>query len=76
VRPGPPPPARALPPELDRAFARSKKARATFEAFTPSTKRRLVEWIQSARRPETRVKRADETVRMAKLGVAVNLWPK
>jgi uncharacterized protein YdeI (YjbR/CyaY-like superfamily) len=64
------------PPDLVRALARSPKARRTFEAFPRSTRRRLLEWIEGAKRPETRAKRIEETARMARLGVPVNLWTR
>ncbi len=39
------------------ALAKSKKAKATFEAFPPSCQREYLEWIDEAKREETRDKR-------------------
>ena len=47
----------AVPPDLERALARNAGARAAFESFSPSHRREYVEWIQEAKREETRRKR-------------------
>ncbi len=44
-------------PELKAALAKKKKARATFEALSPSHKREYVEWIAEAKADETRSRR-------------------
>ena len=54
-----------VPDDLRKAFARSKKAQQHFEAFPPSSRRLILEWIASAKRPETRAKRIAETVALA-----------
>jgi uncharacterized protein YdeI (YjbR/CyaY-like superfamily) len=45
-----------LPADLAAALAQKKnaKAKATYEAFPPSQRREYVEWIESAKREETR----------------------
>jgi uncharacterized protein YdeI (YjbR/CyaY-like superfamily) len=51
-----------VPDDLADALARNAKARATFEAFSPSHRREYVEWITEARRAETRARRIDQTL--------------
>ena len=57
--PKPPP---AAPDDLAAALKKNKKAQATFEAFSPSAKREYTEWIEDAKRAETRAKRVDQAV--------------
>ncbi len=52
----------AVPPELAAALRRSRKARETFESFSPSHKREYIEWITEAKREETREKRLATTI--------------
>jgi uncharacterized protein YdeI (YjbR/CyaY-like superfamily) len=52
----------AMHPDLKRALARSRKAAATFEAFSPSHKREYVEWVAEAKRDETRARRIAQAV--------------
>ncbi len=53
-----------VPPDLAATLALKKnaKARATFEAFSPSHRREYVEWITEAKREETRARRVEQTV--------------
>jgi uncharacterized protein YdeI (YjbR/CyaY-like superfamily) len=44
--------------------------------FRPSTRRTILEWIGSAKRPETHQKRIVETVQQAALNVRANQWPR
>lgn len=46
-----------LPPAFAAALARNQRARATFDAFSPSCRREYVEWISEAKRDETRTTR-------------------
>ena len=57
-----PKPAPAMHPELERALARSPKAKTTFDAFAPSCRREYVEWVAEAKRDETRAKRIATTI--------------
>lgn len=52
----------AVPADLTAALQRDAKARATFDAFSPSHRREYVEWIVEARREETRAKRLATTL--------------
>lgn len=55
-----------VPFDLEKEFQKNKKAASNFEAFPRSAKRGILKWILSAKRPETRQKRIEETVRLAK----------
>lgn len=55
-------PEAAVPAELAAALARDPKATGTFAGFPPSCRREYCEWIDEAKRPETRAKRAAEAV--------------
>lgn len=63
-----------VPPDLAAALAAHLPAPERFEAFPPSAKRGILEWIQNARRPETRIKRIEDTARLAAEGVRANQW--
>jgi uncharacterized protein YdeI (YjbR/CyaY-like superfamily) len=51
-----------MPPDLKRALASNKKARETFEGFSPSHRREYIEWITDAKRDATRAQRLATTV--------------
>jgi uncharacterized protein YdeI (YjbR/CyaY-like superfamily) len=57
-------PKAAIPmhPELKRALAASRKAAATFEAFSPSHKREYLEWIAEAKQEATRARRIEQAI--------------
>jgi uncharacterized protein YdeI (YjbR/CyaY-like superfamily) len=50
------------PADLISAFRRNAKARAAFEAFSPSHKREYIEWLNEAKTPATRERRLDTAV--------------
>lgn len=52
----------AMPKELEAALAKNKKARATFEAFSPSHKKEYMEWIGEAKGEDTRARRVATAV--------------
>lgn len=54
-----------IPADLLAEFEKNKTAFTYWEAFSRSVKRGILEWILNAKRPETRQKRIDETVRLA-----------
>jgi uncharacterized protein YdeI (YjbR/CyaY-like superfamily) len=56
------PPAAEPPAEFVTALKASKEASATFAAFNSSCKREYVQWINDAKRPETRAKRIAQAV--------------
>lgn len=49
-----------VPADLDAALAALPPAREHWDAFPPSIRRTLLEWIVQAKRPETRAKRIAE----------------
>jgi uncharacterized protein YdeI (YjbR/CyaY-like superfamily) len=65
-----------IPPDLARALAARKPARGHFDAFPRSVKRGILEWIASAKRPETRAGRIEETARLAAENIRANQWKK
>ena len=65
-----------MPADLEAAFATEPQARAYFEAFPPSARRGILEWILTAKRPETRSQRIAETVRLAAKNERANQWKK
>lgn len=54
-----------MPLDLVQALALNEIASQNFEAFSNSVKKRILFWIESARRPETRLKRIEQTVNAA-----------
>jgi uncharacterized protein YdeI (YjbR/CyaY-like superfamily) len=54
-----------VPKDLAAAFRRHAGSRKHFDAFPPSARRAILEWIDGAKRPETRAKRVEETARLA-----------
>lgn len=61
-----------VPDELAAALKRNAKARATFEAFSPSHRREYVEWITEAKREHTRARRIEQAVAWMAEGKARN----
>jgi uncharacterized protein YdeI (YjbR/CyaY-like superfamily) len=49
-----------VPDDLGSALAAAPPARANWDAFPPSARRALLEWVVQAKRPETRAKRIAE----------------
>ncbi len=56
-RRGPARPAPSAPPDLVASLARNRKAAATFEGFSPSSRRDYVDWISEAKGQATRRRR-------------------
>jgi uncharacterized protein YdeI (YjbR/CyaY-like superfamily) len=59
-----------LATRLDALFP----ARTNFDAFPRSVKRQLLEWVQTAKRPETRKTRVEEIAVKAQRNVRANQW--
>ncbi|MEU0797666.1 YdeI/OmpD-associated family protein [Amycolatopsis sp. NPDC005961] len=51
-----------VPDELAAALAAAPDAAARFEALPPSHRREYVRWVAEAKKPATRVSRAEKTV--------------
>ena len=62
------------PPELAAALDADPRARGHWDVFPRSAKRAILQWISTARRPETRSKRIAETARLAAENVRANQW--
>jgi uncharacterized protein YdeI (YjbR/CyaY-like superfamily) len=54
-----------IPHDLQQALNENEAANTFFTAFNPSSKKGILWWIKSAKRPETRAQRIQETVRLA-----------
>jgi uncharacterized protein YdeI (YjbR/CyaY-like superfamily) len=62
------------PEDLKARLDGNAAARTHWDAFPPSTRRGILEWILNAKRPETRQKRVDETVTLAAKNIRANQW--
>lgn len=58
----------SMPPELAQRLQRNETAAAFFESLAPSYQRQFIGWINVAKRPETKQKRLEETVRLLARG--------
>lgn len=63
-----------VPDDLARALRAVAGARAHFDAFPPSARRGILEWIAQARTPETRTRRIAETARLAGINQRAHAW--
>ena len=54
-----------IPPDLAAALAANETARACFDNFPPSSRKNILWWIKSARKPETRAARVSKTAELA-----------
>jgi uncharacterized protein YdeI (YjbR/CyaY-like superfamily) len=61
-----------IPDDLQQALAANADANQYFTAFSNSTKKNILSWIANAKRPETRMKRIEQTIN----SVAQNKNPK
>ncbi|MFC9763058.1 YdeI family protein [Rhodococcus jostii] len=61
-----------IPGDLQEAFGRHDAARANFDKFPPSSTRLILEWIASARKPDTRQRRIERTVTLAAMNLRAN----
>jgi uncharacterized protein YdeI (YjbR/CyaY-like superfamily) len=61
-----------IPEDLQRLFDQNKKAFENFQAFPTSSKQIILYWISSAKRPETRQKRIQDTVALAEKNIRAN----
>lgn len=63
-----------MPDDLQKALKSNKIASKNFNAFPPGVRKTIFQWIISAKRPETRQKRVDETVDLAAKNIRANQW--
>ena len=57
------------PPDLAAALDANAVARENWNSFSPSSRKGILWWVVSAKRPETRAKRIEQTARMAAKGL-------
>jgi uncharacterized protein YdeI (YjbR/CyaY-like superfamily) len=57
-----------VPPDLSAALRRNARARSAFHSFSPSGRQDYLEWIEGARRPETRRRRLATAVEWMEQG--------
>lgn len=63
-----------IPPDLEAAFAAYPDAARNFGAFPPSARKGILQWIGSAKKPETRAARIADTARLANENIRANQW--
>lgn len=63
-----------VPDDLAAAFARHPGSRENFDAFPPSARRAILDWIVHAKREATRAARLEESARLAAQDVRANQW--
>ena len=61
-----------VPTDVAKALDKNKQAKANFEAFPPSSRKRILTWIIIAKRPETRSNRIEQAVAMAEKNIRAN----
>ena len=64
------------PEDLTAALDADPDARRYWDAFPPSTRRAILDWITSAKREATRSKRVAETVELAREDLRASDWPR
>jgi uncharacterized protein YdeI (YjbR/CyaY-like superfamily) len=65
-----------VPPDLAAALGSYPDAADNWQAFPPSTRRGILEWIANARRPETRARRIAATADKASRNERANQWQR
>jgi uncharacterized protein YdeI (YjbR/CyaY-like superfamily) len=63
-----------VPKDLAAAFRKHAGSAARFDAFPRSAKRGILEWIEQAKKPETRARRVAETAALAARNERANQW--
>ena len=61
-----------VPEDLKILLQKNKKAQINFQAFSPSSKKIILTWIYTAKRPETRVIRIKKVVELAAKNIKAN----
>ncbi|MEO1483949.1 MAG: YdeI/OmpD-associated family protein [Myxococcota bacterium] len=61
-----------IPEDLASALDGLPNAREHFDRFPPSSRRGILEWIENAKRPETRARRVAETAEKAENNIKAN----
>ena len=63
-----------IPDDLATAFAQHPSSKENFDAFPPSTRKAILEWIIQAKTDPTRAKRITETASLAAQNIRANQW--
>ncbi|MDH4471299.1 MAG: YdeI/OmpD-associated family protein [Fluviicola sp.] len=61
-----------VPTDLKHLFDKNELAWKNWQAFSRSSRRGILEWILNAKKPETRLKRLEETVSLAEKNIKAN----
>ncbi|WP_206750369.1 YdeI family protein, partial [Cryobacterium sp. TMT4-10] len=66
-----------VPPDLAQALAANEEASSSLAALAPSTRKQILYWVASAKRPATRARRVEEAVAAAAENrpVRTDQWP-
>ncbi len=62
-----------MPAEFAEALRKNKKAQETFSKLAPTYQKQYLGWIEVAKRPDTKAKRIEESVRMLAEGKKLGL---
>jgi len=65
-----------VPDDLAAAFEAHPGGRERWDDFPRSARRGILEWIVTAKKPDTRANRVEETARLAARGERANQWPR
>ncbi len=65
-----------IPAEMEALLKKNKKAAVNFDAFPPSAKKGILQWIQGAKTTATTMKRITETVMLAAQNIRANQYVK
>lgn len=63
-----------VPDDLAAAFAERPPARENWDAFPPSVRRGILEWLMNAKRAETRERRVEQTAALAQVNERANQY--
>ena len=61
-----------VPPDLKLALEKIPQAKTNFDQFPRSSKKNILEWILNAKHPDTRKRRIEKTVKLAKENIRAN----
>lgn len=62
----------AIPEELQAAFRKQRKARASFDKLTPGKQREYLDYVAQAKQDATRLRRVEKILPMIESGVGLN----
>jgi uncharacterized protein YdeI (YjbR/CyaY-like superfamily) len=54
----------AIPPELQALLAKNPAVKSAFDALSPAHRKEYADWVAGAKKPETRLVRAEKAVAM------------